>query len=363
MDEEAKNQSQGRPDCLVSESLAQRRELPERTGCKLMTLETVTPADLVSELRRFIDASVERAGETHARKPGHRESFHWPPHPVSPRYHVLASDWTGRAEFQAEGETFSVSVATTPHGVFGRCDALWCEGKGTTVETMLLNLARVAEPLFARQRTISNCLEHTGRFTGHIRGLPFADLLKLLYCPDRDVANEARIEIETHASLGVFAPALTEVLRDNRHPCRRSAQWCVLDLFEDLPSICHTAEEREAAVDAIKNLIWTATDDFARTTFKAGVVLGGHVPSEIGGPVLLDCLAAPSKYGRRSAIHGLFHVVEWDPDQQASVVSALRARAAVEPEPLLVSFALQMANDIESGDADHVTEPLFEDEA
>ncbi len=228
---------------------------------------------------------------------------------------------------------------------------------------MLENLSQVAEPLFRRQRTIAETLGQTGRFTGNIRELPFGDLLKLLYCPDRDVANEARIGIETHASLGVFGPSLIEVLKDERHPCRRSAQWCVLDLFEDLPSFCHTAQERDSAVGAMRALIWNAPDDYARTTFKAGVVLGGHLPAEIGGPVLMECLDAPSKYGRRAAIHGLFHVVEWDPAQLGTVVSALQRHSENESDPLLKAFAWQMSEDIASGDADHVTEPLFEDEA
>lgn len=325
-----------------------------------MPIVPVETADhLVASLRAFIDAAVERAGGTAAIKPEHRQPFHWPPHPTSPAFHVLSSDWTGKASFDAYGETFNVTVATTPHGVFGRCDALWHEARGTTLDEMLENLRSAAEPLFKRQLCIAACLGMDGRFTGHIPELAYEDLLKLLYCSDRDVANDARIEIDSHASSGVFAPALIEVLRDRRHPWRRSAQWCVLDLFEDLPSFCHTESDLKDALNVMKGLLWDAEDDFARTTFKAGVVLGGHLPGTVGGPVLLECLAAPSRIGRRAAIHGLFHVVEWDPTQRTVVVEALRSAAAKDAEPQLRDFAKQMASDIESGSSDHVTEPLF----
>src|SRR5207244_1266378 len=112
----------------------------------------------------------------------------------------------------------------------------------------------------------------------HLRELTPLDLLKLLYCEDRDVANEAKTEIELNASNHAFFPSLVHVLRDRLHPNRRSAQWCVLDLFEDLPSYCDSSQDEVAAVDAMKTLIWDAEDDFARTIYKAGVVLGGHLP-------------------------------------------------------------------------------------
>lgn len=318
----------------------------------------ITSEELVSSLHAFIDAAVARAGSTSAVNPGHRRPFHWPPPPVSPGYHVLSTDWTGKSSFEAYGETFDVTVATTPYGVFGRCNALWHEAKGATLAEMLGNLRNVADPLLKRQLCINETLGREGRFIGQLRDLPLDDLLKLLYCPDRDVANDARIEIDTHASLGVFAPALIEVLKDTKHPFRRSAQWCVLDLFEDLPSFCHTTESRAAATQAMRDLIWSAEDDFCRTTFKAGVVLGGHLPGEIGGPVLIECLDAPSRIGRRAAIHGLFHVVEWDPAQRDTVVAALRKVAKTDAEPQLREFAGHMASDIEAG-ADHITEPLF----
>lgn len=314
-------------------------------------------SELVRIVLEVVEAAVAEAGTTEALDPGRRVRFHWPPHPPSYDFHVLASDWSGRATFEAEGEVFEVEVARTPNGVFGRCPKLWHEARGDTEADMLVALKAGAEPLFKRQRAISKALGRTGRFDGPLRDLSPADLLRLLYCSDRDVANDARVEIETHASLGVFGPALIEVLKDRRHPNRRSAQWCVLDIFEDLPRLCPTVEMQEQAIQAIRSLLWDAEDDYARTVYKAGVVLGGHLPSERGGPVLVECLEAPSRVGRRSAIHGLFHVVEWNPESRADVVAALRSHAETETEALLAKFALDMADDIEQEKYDHVEEP------
>src|SRR5262249_30763102 len=160
-------------------------------------------------------------------------------------------------------------------------------------ELMLSQLAKAAEPLFQRQICINECRGLEGRFKGHIRDLNPSDLIKLLYCTDRDVANDAHTEIDTHASQRIFTPALVAILNDRRHPYRRSAQWCVLDLFEDLPSFCRHEDEEEAAIQAMRDLIWDAEDDYARTIYKAGVVLGGHLPHKHGGPILLECLNAP----------------------------------------------------------------------
>jgi len=318
---------------------------------------------VLADLERFIDETVAaNGGSTEAVKPNHRVKFHWPPHPISYEYHVLASDWTGQATFEAYGEVFEVRVANTSYGAFGRCEAIWHEDRGDTLELMLVNLRRSSEPLFQRQVAVSRCLGKEGRFKGHIRDLSPSELIRLLYCDDRDVANEARTEIETHASQRVFTPALIAILKDRRHPNRRSAQWCVLDLFEDLPSICRDEAQQEEAVQAMRDLIWDADDDYARTIYKAGVVLGGHLPHKHGGPVLLECLNAPSKIGRRSAIHGLFHVVEWLPDLRTAVVLALREVAEEDSEPILREFARLMARDIEAAGFDHVPEPVFPDE-
>jgi hypothetical protein len=318
---------------------------------------------IANELRAYIDRVVMAGGgETKPIKPAHRIKFHWPPHPVSYSYHVLASDWTGQATMEAYGETFRVEVADTPFGVFGRCPELWHEDRGETLDEMLANLRRSSEPLFERQLAIGRTLELDGRFKGHISELSPLDILKLLYCEDRDVANEAHTEIETHASNGLFFPGLIAILDDRSHPHRRSAQWCVLDLFEALPTFIENEREEVEAVRAVKGLIWDAEDDYARTIYKAGVVLGGHIPYTYGGPILLECLHAPSKVGRRSAIHGLFHVVEWVPESKDEVVAALKDVALHDSEPLLRHFAGAMAKDIEVGELDHIREPVFPDE-
>ena len=318
---------------------------------------------LAFELRNYLDRCVALAeGDTKPVKPSHRVKFQWPPHPVSYSFHVIASDWTGKTEFSAHGETFTVKIARTPNGVFGRCDDIWFEARGGTEEEMLANLRAGAEPLFHRQLRISRTLEREGRFQGHLQELSPIDLFKLLYCEDRDVSNDARIEIETHASSYRFLPALLEILNDRSHQHRRSAQWCVLDLFEDLPTYCKSPEDEHKTVASIKNLIWDAEEDYARTIYKAGVVLGGHIPYTIGGPTLLDCLQAPSKIGRRSAIHGLFHVVEWLPEMRIPVVEALQEAAKRDSEPILRDYARHMARDIAASETDHVPDPVFDDE-
>jgi len=325
--------------------------------------QSLTGDDMVRELRTMIDRAVEsNGGSTNANKPAHRVKFTWPPHPISYSFHVLSSDWKGVATFEAYGDTFHVEVARTPHGVFGRCQELWHEDRGSTEELMLLNLRVSSEPLLKRQIEINRVLNYPGRFKGHVRDLSPIDLIKLLYSEDRDIANEAKTVIETHASNRSFFPALLEVLTDRRHPNRRSAQWCVLDLFEDLPSYCHSPADEVNAVSAMRDLIWDAEDDYARTIYKAGVVLGGHIPHAFGGPTLLECLHAPSKIGRRSAIHGLFHVAEWIPEMREQVVQALNTLSIQDPEPALREFAALLAQDIANGTYDHIEEPIFEDE-
>ncbi|HWD40335.1 MAG TPA: hypothetical protein VG944_15915 [Fimbriimonas sp.] len=320
-------------------------------------------ASLAQGVQEYIDRSVERSGSTVAIKPGHRVKFHWPPHPISYSYHVLASDWTGRTVLDAHGEQFEVEVATTPNGVFGRSPELWHEDRGDTEEAMLANLRKSLEPLLQRQKLIGRTLEQEGRFTGHIHDLEPLGLLKLLFCEDRDVANEARTEIETRASSGIFMAPLLTILNDRRHPYRRSAQWSVLDLFEDLPSFSRSQEDSHAAIVAIRNLIWSAEDDYARTIYKAGVVLGGHIPYMDGAEALVECFEAPSKIGRRSAIHGSFHTVEWMPETKDRVLAGLAKVTETDPEPLLREYAAQMARDIRSNRFAHTPDVMFPDEA
>lgn len=323
----------------------------------------ILEAEGVAELRSFCERARDLRGSSAPIKPAHRIKFHWPPHPISYSYNVHASDWTGQARFEAYGETFDVEVARTPFGVFGRCQSIWHEDRGESIEDMLANLRKSSEILFRRQLTINHTLERPGRFIGHISELPSLDLLKLTYCEDRDVAHEARTAIEAHASEPFWLPLFIAVLRDELHPFRRIAQWCVLDLFEALPTFVRDTEREAEAVAAIKALTWDAPDDYARTIYKAGVVLGGHIPDPFGAVALIECLDAPSRIGRRSAIHGLFHAVEWMPEMSETVVSALRLSAQTDPEPILRDFAAAMANDIEAGETDHVVEPVFAEES
>jgi hypothetical protein len=326
-----------------------------------MTIATSEAAyALANELRRSIDDAVARIDPNDPCVPGHRVKFHWPPHhPVSYEYHVGASDWTESAHFEAHGETFPVKVARNEHGVFARCEELWHEARAATLEGAIEKLRVEVEPLFARQMAVARALGIPGRFTGHIRDLPPLSLLQLLFCDDRDVAHDAMTEIETHASTGLFLPSLLEILNDRVHPMRRSAQWCVLDLFEDLPSFAATPEEEARAVKAMASLLWDAEDDYCRTIYKAGVVLGGHVSGDQGGAALLSALRAPSRIGRRSAMHGLYHVVEWNPDMTDVVVWALTGAAKDDTEPVLRQYAADMARDIAQG-TDHAPDPVFE---
>lgn len=321
-------------------------------------------AKLVADnLESFVTRAVEEAGgNTTPVAPSHRIPFHWPPHPISKDYHVLASDWTGRADIEVYGEHFDVQIARTAQGIFGRIEKVWNEAKGATLEEVLAGLAETCEPYFRRQFEIGKTLGSPVRYGGLLNDLSPSDHVKLLYCPDRDVAHEAQLYIESHASTGLFAPALISILLDQRHPNRRSAQWCVLDMFEDLPSFCPDSESQSEAVAAIKSLIWSANDDFARTIYKAGVVLGGHVCTPEAADAILDCVQAPSKFGRRSAIHASFHLGEWLKDYKDRILSALDAAAVNDPEVLLREFAASMARDIRNGAFDHMTEPGFPEE-
>ncbi len=325
-------------------------------------MPTATPEaarDLANRLVRELDGVVACLGDTSACEPGHRVKLQWPPHPVSRDYHVVASDWKEVTSFEAYGETFEVAVARTEHGVFGRCEALWQEGRGDDFEGMMAALREGAEPLFERQFAISRALGAGGRFKGRLHDLAPLELLRLFYCEIRDVAAAASVEVETRASSGLFFPALVAILNDRRHPQRRSAQWCVLDLFEDLGSFAHTEEEQSEAVSAMRGLLLDAEDDYCRTVYKAGVVLGGHVSGKLGGPALLSALEAPSRIGRRAAMHGLYHVVEWNPELRDIVVWALSGAANHDAEPVLRRYAADMARDIAAG-RDHVPDPVFD---
>lgn len=323
----------------------------------------VDPQQLAEALTASIQDAVRKAGgRTEIVPPHHRIPFHWPRHPISADFHVLTSDWTGEASFESHGEIFPVQVAKTPYGVFGRCLPLWAEARGDDEAKMLSALKNECQPLFQRQMAIAQTLGREGRFTGIIRDLSPLELLQLFFCPDRDVAHEAQVVVETHASLQIFSEALISILEDVQHPHRRSAQWCVLDLFEDLPSFCPEPAQQSRAIQAIRSLIWGATDDYARTIYKAGVVLGGHISTPEAGDALVECFSAPSRFGRRAAYHAAFHLAEWLPERRESIAEAMRTAARQDPEPKLREYALRMADDIEQDASDHVMEPVFDEE-
>ncbi len=315
--------------------------------------------EVLKGLREFITLAAQSYGTTQAIRPPHRVKFHWPPHPVSYEYHVLSSDWTGTTNFVAYGEMFTVEVAHTNFGVFGRCPELWNDAKAENEEEMLAKLKESAEPLLQRQYSIAKTIGRTTRYKGEIRELPALDILKLFYCEDRDVANSAHEAVEVSKHRNSYFPALCHVLKDRVHPWRRSAQWCVLDLFEDLPSFISGERDEVEAVEAMKSILMDAEDDYARTVYKAGVVLGGHLPHRLGGQALLDCLSSPSIVGRRSAIHGLFHVCEWVPALTNEVIHRLREHGKTEHDPQLAIFSFAIAEDILRGTIDHTPEPVF----
>ena len=316
-------------------------------------------SEVLKGLREYITLAASSYGTTEAVRPPHRAKFHWPPHPISYEYHVLGSDWTSETTFVAYDETFKVKVAKTYFGVFGRCDDLWNEARGDTEEEMLEALAKASEPLFQRQFAIAKAIGQPTRYKGDIRTLPALDILKLFYCENRDVANSAHLLVEVSKHRKSYFPSLCHILRDRVHPWRRSAQWCVLDLFEDLPSFISSEQDEVDAVEAMKTLLMDAVDDHARTVYKAGVVMGGHLPHRRGNTALLQCLSSPSIVGRRSAIHGLFHVCEWVPELSTDVVSRLRDHGKDEPDPQLAIFSFAIAEDILRRTIDHTPEPVF----
>lgn len=322
-----------------------------------------TANEILAGVNDAILRGFKEAGEdSTAVNPGHRVSFHWPPHSVSRDYHVTQECWRDESEHEIRGEKYMVQWATTEHGVFGRIIDLWNEAKGESREEVLSLLLEGATPWFDRMDAISNSIGSPNRFHGQIVDLASPDIAKLLFCSDRDVASAAVVEIEKRASTAEFLPSFIAILRDGLHPYRRTAQWCVLDMLEDYSAFCKTDAEVKEAVDAIEFLMSTTHDDHARAIYKAGVVLGGHFCNEPAANALINCLTAPSKVGRRSAMHAVFHLVEWLPAERTRVIAALEAAAQQESEPLLKEFALSQARDISSGASDHMEEPVFAEE-
>lgn len=324
----------------------------------------LTSQDLVRRVENLIHAAVEAAGgNTTPNKPDHRIPFHWPPHAVSHDYHVDASSFQEKHQVEFRGETLHCTLARTPFGIFGRVEGHWNEAKGDTVDQVLKELTVGVTPWFDRMDTITACLGREERYHGHLDDLAPDDLVALLYCPNRDVSYHAIVEIEKHASTGLFTDALIRILEDDQHPNRRIAQWCALDMFEDIGSFCQTEQDQLRVIQAIRDLVWRAEDDYARTIFKAGVVLGGHISSNPSAEALFDCLKAPSKIGRRSAVHACFHLAEWLPSRSNDIVARLREVSRNDPDPQIRDFAHYIADDIANEAEEHVDEPEFHDEA
>lgn len=332
------------------------------TGCISANRHEVVDEEASISLRESLIAWLHTFEATNPIDLGPRVKFRWPPPSEAALFHVLDTDWKGTFEAKIHGETYLMETAETSYGFFARCPALWIDAKGTNLQTCTKLVIEKSRPYFNRLDAIAEVLGLSSRFRGHIKDLAPENLLKVLFCRDRDAANEARIEIEKRARTRLFGLALTEILKSEVHPNRRSAQWCVLDLFEDLPEYCRDKQEIEQAIQAMQTLIWNSPDDICRVAYKAGVVLGGHL-AEVGGDcALLRCINSPSKIGRRSAIHGLFHVVEWLPNSSEETIQAIRERAKNEPDPILRTYAIQMAHDIELNETDHVEDPLFPEE-
>ncbi len=322
-----------------------------------------TSNELLVRLETIISLAIEKAnGNTKPIKPGHRVPFHWPPHAISHDYHVAASAFNEKHVIQFRGVALECLIARTPFGIFGRVVDLWNEAKADSAEQVLAMLKEGVTPWFDRYDTITDCLGREERFTGHLSSLGYDDLIALLFCPDRDVAHNALIEIEKHASTGIFAPALIRILDEDQHPYRRIAHWCALDLLEDISAFAPTEQEQSQVIRAIKDLIWRAEDDYARAIFKAGVVLGGHICSHESADALLECFKAPSRIGRRSAIHASFHLAEWLPSRRNDIVNRLNEASRIDPDEQLRQFAAAMARDVKAGAADHVDEPIFLEE-
>lgn len=314
------------------------------------------------QLAAYVASEVARYGTTTALAASPRVRFAWPPPRVSQDFHVTGDQFTEQSEVVLDGERMPVLVATTRYGVFGKVQGLWYEGRAETLGELLTQLQVLAQPLIFRQHLIAQLLGHPSRFRGAISELAPLDLLKLFYSPDRDISHEAAIAVETHASSHVFGESLVFIVRDRTHPHRRAAQWAALDLWEDLPSFVTHESLASSAVEAIRDLLWDAEDDFARTIYKAGVVLGGHICTEEAALALLSCFDAPSRIGRRAVYHASFHLAEWLPDFRAKIVTELRRRVQIEPEPVLREYAERMASDIASEAPDHIADPLFDGE-
>jgi len=316
------------------------------------TQHNVTALELLASFQEFL-LQFEPAPPV---RPGPSVPFRWPP---KTDIHVKAEEWTRRTTLSTPDEDVEVRWAQRGELLIGQIDHYWVTAQGTTEKEVNGKLLKGIKPLFDRQREIGWLIGHDGRYMGSFKELSPVGLVRCLYAVDRDIAREAKLQIETHATLAVFAPTLIAILEDQVHPQRRSAQWAVLDLLEDTPSFFPDPESQLVAIEAIQNLMWDATDDYARTVYKAGVVLGGHICTDPAAEALLSCFDAPSKFGRRAAYHASFHLAEWKPELRDRIVHALRDRSRSDNDFPLASYCTDMANDVQSGGVDHVGDPLF----
>jgi len=318
---------------------------------------------LAQSLREFITADCLRLPQSpNPVKPDHYIPWKWPVHPISADYRLHSADWTSGETATIDGIEYPILVTTNDFGVFGKCEALRCEALGNDHGAMIENLRMAAKPLLKRRQIVGEILALEGPYMGTIRELTTLDLLKLFYASDRAIAYDAQVQIETGPDHRLVFEACVEMLLDRKHPNRRTAQWLVLDFFEDLPSVASSPENEKIAIDAIFGLIYDAEDDFARTIFKAGVVLGGHICSQYSAERLIELTKAPSKIARRSAVHACFHLVEWLPESKQEVLTAVSLVAQIDSEPLLRTFAASIVRDIAADELDHMLEPKFEGE-
>lgn len=325
---------------------------------------SVSALELLGDFQKFWAEAVRNHPEgVMPNKPGPRVPLKWPPPSVALEFHVQAADWTERLELEVEGEKHLVELAYTRSGVFGRFTDFGNDARADSAEKVLRALANGVRPWLKQQREIGQLLGSEGTRPYRSSDCSPIGLVRLLYAVDRDISHYARLEIESHASMALFGPTLLAILADRRHPQRRAAQWAVLDLMEDLRSFFPTDVSQEHAIEAIRDLMWDATDDFARTIYKAGIVLGGHVCTITSAEALLECLHAPSRYGRRSAIHACFHLNEWMPELKERIATELERVAQEDPEGILRGYAEAMAEDIRNDRFDHFDDVFFPEEA
>jgi hypothetical protein len=323
-----------------------------------------TQEEILRSLEEFLAEEERRnRGPQPALDPGHRRQFLWPRPSIAAQYNVKPEQYTREVRLELHGEAFPVLVAETPFGVFGKCEPLWAEAKGSDEEAMLANLKKELEPLFERQFAISRTLGLARRYDGAISDLTPPQLIRLLFCADRDVAHQAMYQIEARARTIPYGQALVRIIADRSHPYRRTAQWCALDVFEDLLNIFPDPADQRHAIHAIGEFMMTAEDDYARAVFKAGDVLGDHVATEEAGETLLRVIReGASPFGRRSAVHGLIHLCEWLPQFKPRAFEALQQMSEQDPEPVLRAYAAATIEDIRTG-VPHGPEPTLPQEA